>query len=194
LDAYSIALYVHLLSLLLATVSATLTTYAAVQLRSSLTRPDGLRWAGMIARAVPGFPLATLGLFASGAYMTATEWTWLTSWIDASIVGLALIVVLGSVVEGRRGRALMTELQRSGISARARALARDPAAWTARMTTLALVLAVIFEMTFKPPAVVAALALVVGVAAGVLAAVPLWKGGRERAFGTAASMHEEEAR
>ena len=39
------------------------------------------------------FPIAILGLFASGAYMTSDVWTWDTGWIIVAIVAL---VVLGS--------------------------------------------------------------------------------------------------
>jgi len=70
--------------------------------------------------------------------------------------------------------ALKRELQGSGLSDRARLLTRDPVAWSARLTTLTLTVAIMFVMTDKPAAAGCAAALVVAVIAGVLAAMPFW--------------------
>jgi hypothetical protein len=176
LGAYSIALYLHLISLLVATVAASLATYAALQLRASTGVEEALRWIRLTGRVVPAFPLASIGLFATGAYMTAALWTWLTPWIDASVAGLVLIVLLGSGVEAQRGRALRAELEHAGFSERARSLIRDPLAWSAKGATLALALAVVFDMTVKPAAVASVAAIVAGFVVGVVVMTPLWRG------------------
>jgi hypothetical protein len=129
----------------------------------------------LIGKVVPVFPAASIGLLGSGAYMTQSAWSWSTPWIVGGLVGLAMIVVLGSGLEASRGRALKREMGAHGLSDRARRLLRDPIAWTAKVMTWTLMLAVMFIMTTKPSAGGCAAAITVASLAGALAAVPLWR-------------------
>jgi hypothetical protein len=175
LHAYSLALYLHLLSLLLAIATASLVTFASLELRLAETPADIGRWGSLIHRVVPAFPVAAIGLFATGAYMTQHTWSWSTPWIDAAIAGLVLIVLLGDGIDASRGRALKKEVMENGLSPRARALVRDPLGWSAKITTLTLTLAVVYVMTVKPGAGGSSAALVVAVLAGCAIAFPLWR-------------------
>jgi hypothetical protein len=174
MDAYSIVLFIHLLALLIAAMAASVAFYAALQLRQVTAPPEAARWGRLIASVVPAFPLATLMLLGSGAYMTQGHWSWRTPWIDAGIVGLALIAVCGSGIEASRGRALKRELQTVGMSTRARRLLHDPYAWSAKITTLTLLLGVMFVMTTKPGGLGSAVTIVVAVLVGPVAATPFW--------------------
>jgi hypothetical protein len=173
--AYPVVLYVHLLALLLATGASVLAFFAALQLRGATTPGDVARWGRVVRAVVPAFPVATLLLLGSGAYLTQVGWGWTTPWIDAGLAGLALIVVCGSGIEAARGRALEREVRTSGMTARARTLVRDPLAWSAKVTTLTLMLAIVFVMVVKPGAAGSALALVVALVLGPTAAVPFWR-------------------
>jgi len=133
------------------------------------------RWARVVKAVVPAFPIATLLLLGSGAYLTQVGWGWTTPWIDAGLAGLALIVVCGSGIEAARGRALEQEVRTAGMTARSRALLRDPLAWSAKVTTLTLMLAIVFLMVVKPAAMGSGLALVVALVLGPLGAVPFWR-------------------
>lgn len=130
----------------------------------------------MIGKVVRVFAPATLGLLGSGAYLTQTAWRWSTPWIVSGLVGLAMIVLLGSGLEASRGRALKHEVRTHGLSERARCLLRDPLAWTAKAMTWTLMLAVMFLMTTKPPAWGCAITLVIASLAGSIVAVPIWRG------------------
>jgi hypothetical protein len=175
MNGYAVALFFHLLSVLLATVAASLTMFAALRVRAAASAPEAGQWVGFSEKAVRAFPVAVLGLLITGTYMTHQRWTWSVPWIDAALVGLGLIVVLGTGVERSRAVALKRELESAGLSPRARRLLRDPVAWTAKMTGLALVVAVVFVMTVKPTAVECAASIVVAVVVGALCAVPLWR-------------------
>jgi hypothetical protein len=174
-DAYSVVLYVHLLALLLATGAAALAFFAALQMRGATTPPDVARWAKVVKAVVPCFPVATLLLAGSGAYLTQTQWRWTTPWIDAGIAGLVLLVICGSGVEASRGRLLEREVRASGLSPRARALLRDPVAWSAKVTTFTLMLVIVFLMVVKPSALGSTLALVVALVLGPAGAAPFWR-------------------
>jgi hypothetical protein len=174
MTGYSIALFIHLLSLLLACVAASLTTFASLQLRAASSSTEAMRWLALSDRIVPGFPIATLGLFATGAYMSETSLLWSAPWVLAALAGLAAIAVLGGGVEGSRVRTLKRELQNCGFSERARRLLCDPVAWTAKLMTLTLALGVTFVMTIKPSAEGASVTLLLALATGLFGAVPLW--------------------
>jgi hypothetical protein len=173
---YSIALFFHLVSLLAAGAAAALAGYAALRVRGATGPGEVAGWGMMIGKVVRVFPLAILGLLGSGAYMTQTAWSWSTPWIIGGLVGLAMIVLLGSGVEASRGRALRNEMRTNGLSERARRLLRDPIAWTAKVMTWTLMIAVIFLMTTKPPAWGCAISLVLASLAGAIGAVPIWRG------------------
>jgi hypothetical protein len=174
MTGYSIALFIHLLSLLLACVAASLTTYGALQLRAAGSSTEAMRWLALSERIVPGFPIATLGLFTTGAYMAGTSSLWAAPWVLAGLAGLAAIAVLGGGVEGSRLRTLKRELQNCGFSERARRLLCDPVAWAAKLMTLTLALGVTFVMTIKPSAEGASYTLLLAFATGLFGAVPLW--------------------
>jgi hypothetical protein len=175
LSGYTIALFIHFLSLLTATAAMAATFLAALWLRAAKDAGEAACSLATIERIVPAFPAATLGLLASGAWMTESSWTWTTPWILGGLIGLAVIVVLGAGIDGARNRALKRELGASGFSAKARAMLADPTPWAARLTMMTLLVAVVGIMAMKPSALGVALWLVVGVVAGVLAALPLRK-------------------
>jgi hypothetical protein len=175
LSGYTIALFIHFLSLLLATAAMAATFLAAIGLRGATDADEAARSLATIERIVPAFPVATLGLLASGAWMTESSWTWTTPWILGGIIGLVALVVLGAGIDGGHNRALKRELGASGFSAKARAMLCDRTAWAAKLMTMTLLLAVVAIMTLKPSAVGAAVWLVLGVAAGIAAALPFGK-------------------
>jgi hypothetical protein len=174
---YSVVLFVHLLALLMATGASALAFFAALQLRGAGAPGEVARWGRLTKAVVPAFPVATLLLLGSGAYLTQAGWTWTTPWIDAGLAGLALIVGCGSGIEAARGRALEQEVRACGLSLRARRLQRDPVAWSAKVTTLTLMVAIVFLMVVKPAALGSGLGLVVALALGPLCAVPFWRTG-----------------
>lgn len=180
MNAYSIVLFVHLLALLVAAMASAVAFYAALQLRNARTLPDIARWGRVVGAVTPAFPVASLTLLGSGAYMTQDQWNWTTPWIDAGVAGLALIAVCGAGVEASRGRTLKRELMTAGMSPRARRLQRDPYAWSAKMTTLTLMLAIVFVMVTKPGATGSFLAIALAVAVGIPAGRPFWSFPAER--------------
>lgn len=174
MNGYAIALFVHLLCLLLACAAASVATLAALRLRRAGTAGEAIPWIAFTERVVLAFPMAALGLLGTGIFMTHQRWTWSAPWIDAGLVALALIMALGKGVEARRMGMLKRELEASGMTPAARRLLRDPVTWSAKMTTLTLSAAAVFMMTDKPTGVGCVLVMLLAVAGGVLGAVPMW--------------------
>jgi hypothetical protein len=175
LDTYHVVLYLHLLSLLIGVGGAAVIGVCLFRLRAAQSLMDAVPWAMLAAQAERVFPVAVVGLFASGAYMTSDVWTWSTRWIDVSIAGLALIAVQGPLVAGRRAKALENALHENGpgpLGERARRLTRDQALWVIAFANPGIVLGIVWDMTMKPGIAEAVAAVLGGYAVG--AAIALW--------------------
>src|SRR5256885_9063806 len=106
MDTYRTVLYLHVLSLLLGIGAAAVVGVCLFRLRAAQTLADALPWGMLAGKTERVFPVAVLGLFSTGAYMTSDVWTWSTGWIVVSIVGLALVAVQGPLVAGPQAQAL----------------------------------------------------------------------------------------
>ena len=173
MDTYHVVLYIHFLSLLVGFSAGMIETVCLFRLRAADTLEAAAPWGQLAGQIEKAFPVAILGLFGSGAYMTSDVWTWGTSWIVLPIIGLAVLSIQGPLVAGRRGHAVKAALIANGpgpLGPEARQMTRDQALWTAAMTNEALVLGIIWVMTEKPGWGGAVAAVAVAYAVGVAAA------------------------
>jgi hypothetical protein len=153
MDAYHVVLYIHLLSLLVGFSAGMIETVCLFRLRAAETLEAAAPWGQLAGEIEKAFPVAILGLFGSGAYMTSDLWTWSTSWIVLPIIGLVILSLQGPLVAGRRGHAVKAALIANGpgpLRSEARRMTRDRALWSAAFTNEALVLGIIWVMTQKP--------------------------------------------
>jgi hypothetical protein len=184
LDTYHVVLYLHLLSLLIGFGAATIIVVCLFRLRAAQTLEQAGPWGMLAGQTEKVFPVAIVGLFATGAYMTSDVWTWSTHWIDVSIVGLAIVALQGSIVAGRRADLLKHALMENGpgaLGARARALTRDPALWLVSLANPGIVLGIIWDMTTKPGTGASIAAVVVGYAVGAALALSFTRSGAPEA-------------
>ena len=91
MDTYRTVLYLHLVSLAIGIGAGTVLLVCLFHLRAALTLADTLPWATVAGKTEKAFPVAVVGLFLTGAYMTHDVWTWDTGWIAISLVGLILV-------------------------------------------------------------------------------------------------------
>lgn len=176
MDTYHVVLYIHLLSLFVGLGAASILLACLIQLRSAQTLMDAVPWGMVAGKVTRAFPVAVVGLFATGAYMTSHLWSWSTSWIDVSIVGLAVIALQGPLIAERTSHKLRQALQENGpgpLGEHARRMARHPGLWHTELTNVCLVLAIVWNMTLKPDWAGAIAALVVGFAVGAVLALPI---------------------
>jgi hypothetical protein len=175
MDTYRTVLYLHVLSLLLGIGAATVVGVCLFRLRSAQTLADALPWGMLAGKTERVFPIAIVGLFSTGAYMTSDVWTWSTRWIVVSIVALALVALQGPLVAGLRAKALERALGENGpgpLGDSARRLARDPALWVVTFANPGIVLGILWNMINKPSTAEAIAAVVVGYAVGAAVALP----------------------
>lgn len=173
MDTYHVVLYVHLLSLLLGFGAASVVVVCLFKLRNAQTAADGAPWGILAGQTERMFPIAILGLFGSGAYMTSKVWTWSTGWIDVGIVVLVLLGIQGGGIASRRAHVLAHALQENGpgpLGPVARRLTCDRALWIISFANPGMVLGVIWAMTEKSGTGESIAAVVIGYAVGAAVA------------------------
>jgi hypothetical protein len=123
------------------------------------------------------FPVAILGLFGTGAYMTSETtfpWSWSTRWIDVGIAALVVLMAQGAGIAERTGHKLGAALQANGpgpLGPEARRMALHPGLWVVEFSNLGIVFGVVWNMTVKPGLGGALAAVLVGYAVGAALAL-----------------------
>lgn len=176
MDTYHVVLYVHLMALFVGVGAGGALLVCLLNLRAARTLADAIPWGVAAGKIEKAFPIAVIGLFGSGAYMTSHLWTWGTGWIDVSIVGLAVLALQGPLVGGRGGKLLEQALHANGpgdLGEAALRRARHPMMLGTEFSNLALVFAIVWNMTQKPGTGSAIAAVVIAYVVGWAAAMPL---------------------
>ena len=175
MDTYHVVLYIHLLALFVGVGAATVLLVCLFQLRNAQTLADAVPWGRVAGTTARAFPVAILGLFGTGAYMTTDVWTWSTRWIDVSIAGLVLLALQGPLVAERTAKKLERALHDNGpgpLGKHARRMTRHPGLWVAELSNIGVVLAVVWDMTQKPGTASAIAAVLGGYLVGAAVALP----------------------
>ena len=156
MNTYHYVLYVHLLSLFVGVGAGSVLLACLLQLRAARTLEQALPWGMLAGKVGKLFPVAILGLFGTGAYMTSesgSPWTWSTRWIDIGIAGLVVLTVQGAGIAERTGHKLGAALQANGpgpLGPEARRMALHPGLWVVEFSNLGLVFGIVWNMTEKP--------------------------------------------
>jgi hypothetical protein len=170
MDTYRTMLFLHIVSLGIGVGAAAILATCLFRLRAAETLADAVPFGSLAGVTEKAFPVAIVGLYATGAYMTWDVWTWNTGWIVVSAVALAVMSLQGPLVGGRAGHKLKVALMENGpgpLGPTARGLARHPALWIPEFANIGTVLGIVWNMTHKPGTGEAILAVVIGYAAGV---------------------------
>jgi hypothetical protein len=178
MDTYHVVLFLHLLALFIGIGGAAVISICLFRLRAAQTLADAIPWGALAGQTEKVFPVAILGLFGTGAYMTSDVWTWSTHWIDVSIAGLVIIALQGPFVAGTRAHKLKQALMENGpgpLGEKARRLACDPLLWTVSFANPGIVLGIVWNMTQKPGTGEAIAAIAGGYLVGAAIA---WRFGR----------------
>ena len=116
------------------------------------TLADALPWGRVAGTTGRMFPIAILGLFGSGAYMTSDVWTWSTGWIQVGIAALVVLTIQGPVIAERSGKKLEHALRENGpgpLGEHARRMTRYPGLWVVEFSAIGLVLGIVWIMIAK---------------------------------------------
>jgi len=169
MSAYSIALFFHLVGVLVLFGGIALEQTGIRQLRNAPSLAQVREWVTLLRGLRRIDAPAGLTVLVSGGYL-ATHGAGHHAWVAAGIVGMVLMAVLGAVVGRPRFLAIVKALPATDgpVSSSLRARLDDPILRATAATRAALGLGIVFDMVVKPAAPVAvislALALVVGAA------------------------------
>lgn len=169
MDTYHYVLYIHLLSLFVGIGAAAVLVVCLFQLRGARELADALPWGRVAGKTGRVFPIAILGLFGSGAYMTSDVWTWSTGWIQVGIAALVVLAIQGPVIAERSGKKLEHALRENGpgpLGPHARRMTRYPGLWVTEFSAVGLVLGIVWNMTVKASTGTAIAAAVIGYGVG----------------------------
>jgi hypothetical protein len=182
LNTYHYVLYVHLLSLFVGIGAGSVLLACLLQLRAARTVEQAAPWGLMAGKVGKLFPVAILGLFGTGAYMTSDLWTWSTRWIDVAIAALVVLTVQGAGIAERTGHKLGAALQANGpgpLGPEARRMTLHPGLWVVEFSNLGIVFAVVWNMTLKPGLGESLAAVLIGYAVGAGLALLLTRSAQE---------------
>jgi hypothetical protein len=182
LNTYHYVLYVHLLSLFVGIGAGSVLLACLLQLRAARTVEQAGPWGMMAGKVGKFFPIAILGLFGTGAYMTSDLWTWSTRWIDVAIAALVVLLLQGALIAERTGHKLGAALQANGpgpLGPEARRLTLHPGLWVVEFSNLGIVFGVVWNMTVKPGLGEALAAVLIGYVVGAALALLVTRSAQE---------------
>ncbi|HEU5344693.1 MAG TPA: hypothetical protein VFU60_10130 [Ktedonobacterales bacterium] len=177
---FTVALFAHIVGALSLFISLALQWLSTLRLRRARTLTQAREWSGLasgVARLAPATGALIVG---AGAYMAIVAQSWTAPWLDVSLAAMALMMLLGMGVAGRRLSAIQrasaqatidgaTDSATGSISPALRARLADPTLWVATQLAAAVALGIVFLMTTRPADLVPSIAVVlVSLALGAL--------------------------
>jgi ABC-type bacteriocin/lantibiotic exporter with double-glycine peptidase domain len=175
MSIYNIALFLHVSGAIgyFVGMGTWLFGFAAMRRAQRVEQVRALT--NLTGRLGPLAGISVLLILATGLYMAITAWGFRTGWIPVALVSLILIAPLGTAFIEPRRRAIARLAQEATDGPLPQSLQQrihDPILGTALQTVTILLLGIVFLMTNKPEFVgsliVMAVALVLGLASGLL--------------------------
>ena len=164
MDSYHIALFLHIVTLLVATGATVVTKLALGRRVRARTVGEALEWHKVLESAAKLFPICLIAFVVTGAYMVSVvgSHAWASGFVVAGLVGVVLLLASGTYL-GIKGKALtqvLEKIARDGSDAPVPRLAPPPMAALLPMTNAGIALSVAFDMVTKPASILVALGII----------------------------------
>jgi len=185
MNTYHYVLYVHLMSLFVGIGAGSVLLACLLQLRAASTVEAAAPWGMLSGKVAKLFPVAILGLFGTGAYMTSETtfpWTWSTPWVTIGIIALVVLGAQGGGIAEHTAKKLQAAMRANGpgpLGPEARRMALHPGLLVVEFANLGIVLGVVWNMTQKPGWGEAIAAVLVGYAVGAALALLATRSAKE---------------
>jgi hypothetical protein len=183
---YDVALFVHMLGLVVLAGAFAISLRAGARARSARDAEAVRTWLGLIGSTGGMFPTGLGLLLLSGAAMTLDRWTPVPPWIGIGLAGVLVVGAVGGAVVGRRLRALTAAANEPDVDASPERLLRlvhDGLPWTVMTALNGAVLGIVWVMSTKPGWLGGLAAVAAGSAFGVTLGRVVARRGRAEAAG-----------
>jgi len=176
MTAYSIALFLHILALMLAAGATAVTKLAVGRRVRARTVGDALDWHNVLIAASKLFPVALAIFVVTGSYMLSVARinVWSSGFVVAGLVGVAALFASGAFL-GSKAKLLKNVLEtiaKEGSDRPAPRLVPPRLVAVLPVVNTGIALSVVYDMVTKPTSVPVALGiLVVGAAVSLAAAM-----------------------
>jgi len=184
MDRYHIALFVHLLAVVVAAGATAVTKLAATRGARARTVGEVLDWHNVLASTAKLFPICLAAFVVTGFYMLSVAHMaiWSSGFVVAGLVGVLLLFASGTFL-GIKGNALKQALEHiaaKGADQPAPILAPPALVAALPLINTGISLGVVFDMATRPASIPVALAVlafgaVLGAAMGMKRSAPVVK-------------------
>ena len=186
MNAYSIALFLHIVGAVGFFVALGLEWTGLWQIQSALTPQQVRGWMGILKSLRKVGFASMLTTVITGVYMMLTVWGG-EAWIIVTVGSLVLMIALAQVVTAPRmmaiGRALATE--KAPLSPTFYSLANNPLLWISIQTRVAIALGIVFLKIAQPDWAGSLITIGIAIVLGIASALPMFR--RERAQAASAN-------
>jgi len=177
MDAYHIALFLHIVTLIVA-ASATAVTKLAVGRRiRARTVGEALEWHNVLMSASRLFPICLVVFVITGGYMMSVIHVslWSSGFLVAGLVGVALLFASGTFlgIKGNALKQILEQAAKQGSERPAPRLVPPPLVVMLPVVNTGIALSVVFDMVTKPASVPVALGVIV--IGALLSAATTWR-------------------
>src|SRR5206468_12567736 len=131
MNAYAIAMFVHMIGLIALFGGLVIIHHGGVRLRAAGTWQEARTWLDLLRPTRNMFIAGAVFLLGSGMFMARAQWTMRMPWIVVGMIVVLMFLATGALVSGRIfARIARAAAQAQGpISDEARALIHSPLLW-----------------------------------------------------------------
>lgn len=165
MDLYHIALFVHIVALIVAASATAITKLAVGRRARARTVGEALDWHNVLVSTSKIFPICLAVFVLTGSYMVSVSGAraWSAGYVVAGLFGVATLLGSGTFL-GIKGRALTQVLEtiaQAGMDRPAPKLVPPPLVVVLPMVNTGISLGVVFDMATKPASIPVALSVIV---------------------------------
>lgn len=165
MDIYHIALFLHVVTLIVAASATAITKLAVGRRARARTVGEALDWHNVLVSTSKVFPICLASFVLTGSYMVSVVGMrgWSSGFVVAGLVGVAMLLASGTFL-GIKGRALtqvLETLAEAGMDRPAPKLVPPPLVAALPGANTGVALGVVFDMVTKPTSIPIALTVIV---------------------------------
>ena len=186
MNAYAIAMFVHMIGLIALFGGLVIIHHGGVRLRAAGTWQEARTWLDLLRPTRNMFIAGAVFLLGSGMFMARAQWTMRMPWIVVGMIVVLMFLATGALVSGRIfARIARAAAQAQGpISDEARALIHSPLLWSSVFGMNGGALGMVWLMTTKPGWTGSIGIPLAATVLGSLIGLGMTRSGRARAVGT----------